>query len=69
VPGAAQDTELTTASPAWLRAPVPRTSWAVPQVPPAWLTTRASVAGVLLVYSPPAVQLPAAAHDTEVIVA
>jgi hypothetical protein len=48
---------------------VPRTSWAVPQVPPAWLTTRASVAGVLLVYSPPAVQLPAAAHDTEVIVA
>lgn len=34
-------------------------------VPLTWLTVNASVAGVPFVYSPPALQLPADAHDTE----
>jgi hypothetical protein len=50
--------------PAVLRAAAPGTSIAVPQVPLTSLTTNAWVAPERL-YVPPALQLPAAAHDTE----
>jgi hypothetical protein len=43
------------------RAAIPGTSSAWPQVPPTWLTTGAG--------SPPALQLPAEAHDTDLILA
>ena len=41
VPAGEHDTELTTARWLWLRAAVPGTSLALPQVPCTWLTTNA----------------------------
>src|SRR5262252_8350097 len=46
---------------------VPGTAMAVPQVPLTWLTTNAAVLRELSRYCPPALQLPAEAHDTEVM--
>src|SRR5215469_3958182 len=40
---------------------------ALPQVPRTWLTTNACALGELSSYGPPALQLPAEAHDTEKI--
>ena len=73
LPAEAQDTELTVAYPPPLRAAVPGTSSAVPQVPPVSLTTKAWTVAmpstVLDAYWPPALQFPAAPHDTESILA
>src|SRR6516225_3769302 len=75
-PAERHDTEvtaapLTPAPPPWLRAPLPGTSLAVAQVPPVWVTANASWRKLAppAVYHPPALQLPADAHDTEVTLA
>ena len=41
LPAAPHDTEVSSASPPWLRAAVPGTSMAVSHVPLVWLTTNA----------------------------
>src|SRR6266480_2179475 len=51
------------------RAALPGISSALPQVPLVSLTTNAWVAGVAVVYEPPALQLPADGQDTELTVA
>src|SRR5215472_30784 len=67
LPADAHDTEAIPAFPPWLRAAVPGTSMALPQVPLTWLTTNAWMRAEVCAYSPPAPQLPADAHDTVVI--
>ena len=67
LPAEAHDTDWTVREfPPGLRAAVPGTSMAVCQVPFTSLTTKRHAASdELSVYDPPALQLPAEAHDTE----
>src|SRR5437867_728555 len=70
LPAAAHDTAVTwapgpSASAPWLRAAVPGTSSALPQMPCTWVTTNACSRRDLSLYTPPALQLPGDAHDTE----
>src|SRR6516162_3339810 len=55
------------ANPPWLRAAVPGTSMAACQAPLTWLTTNAWWPRELSRYCPPALQLPAEPHDTEMM--
>src|SRR4051812_47320363 len=62
-PAEAQDIDSTPAFPLF-KAAVPGTSTALPQVPFTWFTTNACCPKPFL-YQPPALQLPAEAHDTD----
>ncbi len=64
MPADPHDTE-TIHAPPLLRIAVPGTSMALRQVPFTWLTTNAWPLQELSTYCPPALQLPADAHDTE----
>src|SRR5215471_6099370 len=68
LPARAHDTELIWAYPPWLRATLPGTSMAVPQVPFTLLTTNACGMPELSSSTPPALHLPGEAHDTERVV-
>src|SRR6266851_1528696 len=65
LPAGAHDIALIAASPPWLRAVMPGTSMAVRQIPFTSLTTNGWESDPLPMYHPPALQLPAEAHDTE----
>src|SRR5690242_2725972 len=60
---------MTAAAPPWLRAAVPGSSLAVPQVPFRSPATNACSRPEPSAYPPPAAQLPADAHDTELATA
>src|SRR5689334_8478813 len=69
LPATAHDTHMTAAAPPWLRAAVPGSSLAVPQVPFRSPATNACSRPEPSAYPPPAAQLPADAHDTELATA
>src|SRR5262244_400401 len=67
LPAEAHDTEVTAPKIRWVRAVIPGTSMRLCPVPFSPRTTSRAESEELSVSDPPALQLPAEPHDTEVI--